>query len=173
MILAIDPGNVESAYVYIDFDTYRPVEFGKVPNEELLTELKAGFYGTVSTVVIEMIQSYGMPVGATVFDTCIWIGRFEEAVEENWEAKVRFIKRGDVKKNICHATAAKDSYVIQALIDRFAPDTPNRGKGYKKDPGFFYGFRADIWQAYALGVTYIDKYNERMEQVRLHRQHLK
>jgi hypothetical protein len=26
-----------------------------------------------------------------------------------------------------------------------------------KDQGWFYGFKADIWSAYAIGITYIDK----------------
>ncbi len=36
---------------------------------------------------------------------------------------------------------AKDSNIIQALIDLFAKDTPNKGKGTKKEPGYFYGFK--------------------------------
>ena len=38
MIFAIDPGNVESAFVLMDED-YLPVHFGKLPNEEVRNEL--------------------------------------------------------------------------------------------------------------------------------------
>jgi hypothetical protein len=67
-----------------------------------------------------------------------------------------FIYRKDVKMNLCGQTRAKDSNIIQALVDRFAYNVPNRGKGYKKSPAFFYGFKSDIWQAFAVGVTYLD-----------------
>ena len=39
-ILAIDPGNIESAYCIIDSDTYTPIKFGKVENEMLLYEFE-------------------------------------------------------------------------------------------------------------------------------------
>ena len=56
----------------------------------------------------------------------------------------------------CHGSRAKDTNIRQALVDRFAPGQPNHGKGTKAEPGWFYGFRADVWQAYALAVYVAD-----------------
>jgi hypothetical protein len=158
VILAIDPGNKESAYVVMD-EQLKPLEFGKVENHELLRlieRIEEKPY-TVSYCAIEMVACYGMPVGKEVFDTCVWIGRlYQEAY--NRIPRLGFIYRADVKENLCYSMKAKDGNIIQALIDRFAYGVPNKGKGTKKDPGYFYGFKADIWQAYAVGVTYADLY---------------
>lgn len=155
MLIAIDPGCMESAYVIIDKD-YKPVEFGKFCNENVRVEIRRQFnkyYPNVS-VAIEMIASYGMAVGAEVFETCFWIGRYTELVGSHHVTK---IYRKDVKLNLCESTKAKDSNVMQALIDRFALHDFKSGKGTKKNPDWFYGFYKDIWQAYAVGVTYLDK----------------
>lgn len=53
---------------------------------------------------------------------------------------------------------ATDATIRQALIDLFAKDTPNKGKGTKKDPGYFYGFKSDIWSAFSVAYTYYDYY---------------
>ena len=106
-------------------------------------------------IAIEMIASYGMPVGKEVFDTCVWIGRLLERFKN---VRSTLIYRKDEKLTICNSPRANDATIRQALVDRFAPGTPNKGKGSKKWPGWFYGFRADIWQAYAVGVTYHDMY---------------
>ena len=151
--LAIDPGNTESAYVVIEDDTRRPVTFGKIPNDYLLGKMDMDpNVHFADRVVIEMVASYRMPVGADVFETCVWIGRFVERAPVEPELQVR----GPVKLHHCRSSKAKDSNIIQALVDRFAPGQPNRGKGTKAAPGFFYGFRADIWQAYALAVYAVD-----------------
>ena len=96
-------------------------------------------------LVIEMIASYGMPVGKEVFDTCVFIQKAKEV-----QKAYQYIYRKDEKMNICNSMKAKDSNIRQALIDRFGP------VGTKKNPGWFYGFKADVWSDYAIGIKYID-----------------
>jgi hypothetical protein len=152
MILSIDPGNIQSAYCLIDKTTYKPIEFGIKKNIDLVNYICFKQYD-FAHLVIEMIASYGMPVGKEVFDTCVWIGRFIECGdidEDNWD----YIYRKDEKINLCGSMKAKDSNIRQALIDRFGE------VGTKCNKGWFYGFKADIWSAYAVGVTYLDKWKE-------------
>jgi hypothetical protein len=154
LILAIDPGNVQSAYVLIGEDL-KPDSFGKEDNETVLEIVNKYDY---THFAIEMVASYGMPVGREVFETCVWIGRFmQAAAEKNIKAQWIYRKK-DVCMNLCYTTLAGDANVRQALVDRFAPRQKNYGKGTKDKPGWFYGFAADVWSAYAVGVTYYDKY---------------
>ena len=74
-----------------------------------------------------MVASYGMAVGQTVFETCVWIGRFIQQVDYIGK-KYNYIYRKDEKMNICHSMKAKDSNIRQALIDRFGE------VGTKKNP---------------------------------------
>ncbi len=54
-ILAIDPGNLESAYCLMDSETYKPLEFGKIDNKQL----RYGLYNAeYDVLIIEMIASY-------------------------------------------------------------------------------------------------------------------
>ena len=154
-ILAIDPGPIESAYVVIDADDCRPIDFGKIENEALRAHILCGNVAADRSAV-EMVASYGMAVGAEVFDTCVWIGRYLEVLELTEPQRV---KRLPVKLHHCHDSKAKDSNITQALVDRFAPGQSNHGKGTKAAPGWFYGFHKDIWQAYALAVYAADKLN--------------
>lgn len=59
-----------------------------------------------------------MAVGETVFETCVWVGRFIEAVS-NYDIEYTKIYRKDEKMNLCQSMRAKDSNIRQALIDRF------------------------------------------------------
>ena len=104
-----------------------------------------------------MVASYGMAVGKDVFETCVWIGRFAEACGRDSDGEAsQLVYRQPVKLHHCHSAKAKDSNIRQALVDRFAPGQPNYGKGTKAQPGWFHGFNADIWQAYALAVYAAD-----------------
>ncbi len=154
-VFAIDPGNVESAYALIDDDTRRPLKIGKVDNITLRYDLPI-ILQDADHVALEMVASYGMPVGADVFETCVWIGRFFEVSCRSRGALPDLVFRNAVKVHHCHSGKAKDSNVIQALVDRFAPGVRNKGKGTKAEPGWFFGFHDDIWQAYALAVYVAD-----------------
>lgn len=159
-VFAIDPGNIESAYVILGSD-WSIKAHKKAPNEIILEDLKNALQRQstpITDVAIEMVASYGMAVGATVFDTCVWIGRFWQ-ICENIEHK-ELIYRKEEKLNLCGSMKAKDANIRQALIDRFARNTSNSGKGTKKNPGYFYGFKADEWAAMAVAVTYADKFWE-------------
>ncbi|NLH02513.1 MAG: hypothetical protein GX488_11695, partial [Clostridiales bacterium] len=79
-ILAIDPGNVYSAYCIIDAETLKPLEFAKVPNDELYKLIRERRFDENDRAVIEMVESYGMAVGKEVFETVFWIGRYYEAL---------------------------------------------------------------------------------------------
>jgi len=151
MILSIDPGNVVSAYCFISGRDYKPLAFDIVENDKLLEIIKEK-QEFIDSAAIEMVASYGMAVGRTVFDTCVWIGRFtQQLISLERNISVEFIYRKDEKMNLCHSMKAKDSNIRQALIDRFGI------VGTKNNQGWFYGFKKDIWSAYAVGVTYLDK----------------
>lgn len=151
MIFAMDPGPMESAYILTDNDL-KPIAFGKTQNKILLDRLQVNLNG-ICHYAIEKVENFGMPAGADLFDTCIWIGRFIQRIYDiNPSLKVTLIKRHEVKIHICNNTRAKDANIRQELINRYG------NKGTKKSPGYFYNFKTDIWQAYAIAVTYHDKY---------------
>jgi hypothetical protein len=151
-ILAIDPGPEESAWLIYDSFGLRPIaQSGIEENDRLLSRLQeegAGRNYSQNPLVIEMIASYGMPVGKEVFETCVWIGRFIEA----WPCFCQRFYRNDIKMHLCGSVRAKDANVRQALIDRFGPGK-DKAIGTKKAPGPLYGLKKDLWSALAVAVT--------------------
>ena len=140
-VLAIDPGNEQSAWVEWDGQTIR--NHGKGPNADVLEVIPAC---NPDVLAVEEICSFGMPVGREVFHTCIWTGRFLQ-VAESFNIPYELIPRREVKLYLCNSLRAKDSNVRQALIDKVGP------QGTKKHPGPTYGIKADTWQALGLAVT--------------------
>lgn len=142
-ILALDPGPTESAWV--DFDGTNPVAWAKEANEKVLAKLAGGS----GTLVIEQIASFGMAVGAEVFETCFWSGRFVEAwAPMPWDR----VKRHEVKMCLCGHPRAKDQNIRQALIDRWGGKDAAIGR--KKKPGPLYRMSGDCWAALAVAVTW-------------------
>ena len=142
IIIAVDPGPEQSAMVWWDGKEVLRHEILK--NEDLLQTL---LYLGDGTLVIEMVASYGMAVGKTVFETVFWIGRFYQASPIPTE----LVYRKEIKEYFCHSMRAKDSNIRASLIDRFGEP------GTKKDPGLAYGIKKDEWQAWALAVFQMDK----------------
>lgn len=148
-ILAIDPGNEDSAILTL-LDGM-PWDFCKSKNDIILESLRSWCRlgkKSYDVLAIEMIASYGMPVGKEVFDTCVWIGRFIEA----WGGPYTLVYRRDVKMYLCGNNTAKDGNIRQALIDRYGGQDAAIGK--KKSPGPLYGISKDVWSALAVAVTW-------------------
>lgn len=161
-VLAIDPGNIHSAYCVVNAETLRPLDFAKVPNEALREYIRDFRFEEVDRAVIEMFQNFGMAVGKDVFETAVWIGRFAERLDRKLLTPTAFVYRKEEKLHICHDSRAKDTNVRHALIDRFCTHDFKSGKGTKANPDFFYGFKADCWSAYAVALTYIETKMEKI-----------
>lgn len=154
-IIGIDPGNKESGYAVIEMPDFKLVEFRKLPNENLLRMLKGLGCWVADKIAIEMVGCYGMPVGKDIFETCVWIGRFEQVLRDGGY-DINYIYRKDEKMCLCESMKAKDSNIRQSLINRYAKHDFKNGKGVKKNPDVFYGVSKDVWQAIAVAVTYWD-----------------
>lgn len=157
-VLAVDPGPTESAFVLyedggLERGGWKGNAFGKVGNDDLLYMVSTrGKYGhrEESHLVVEMVASYGMPVGAEVFETCVAIGRIVQA----WERSYTLLKRQEVKLHLCNSPRANDATIRQALIDRYGGKT--KAIGTKKAPGPLYGVSGDVWSALAVAVTFAE-----------------
>lgn len=144
MILAIDPGPEESAYLRMTRDGYpSAICFGKQSNDVVTGILKGAWLDKHDTVVIEEIQNQGMPAGRTTMQTAMWVGRFTQ-VAHDIGLPVALVGRRDIKLHWCGNMRAKDANVRQALLDHYGP------QGTKKNPGVTYGIKKDIWSALAI-----------------------
>lgn len=158
MLLAIDPGPQESGFVEYDPRANTILEHGTIANDQLLARCyrRRGAAGE-HHLAIELIAAYGMSVGKTVFDTCIWIGRFVEA----WGAiDYTLVTRHEVKMHLCHTKNSSNSNVREALIDRWGGEAlaiGGKGSGKKKTArGPLFGVATHAWSALAIAVTWTD-----------------
>lgn len=144
MIVGIDPGPSESAYCQIEgYDIKRA---GKVDNEFLIDLL----YGlNPSHVAIESIQSYGMPVGREVFDTCYQIGRIIQKCVDGG-IPYSLYPRPEYVRAICGVSKVSDSILRQSLLLRFGGDKKGEALHLLKGA-------SDKRSAFAVAVYHLDK----------------
>lgn len=153
MILAIDPGTEQSAWLVLadghiqrDLGPSLP-SMGIGPNETVMSRIRKGWH---CDLVIESIESYGMPVGREVFQTAYWIGRFDS------HCTATLMPRRTVKLHLCGSPKATDANIRAALIDRFGPGKA-KAVGLKATPGPLHGVKTHLWSALALAVTHHDR----------------
>ena len=147
-VLAIDPGPVESAWCLCRDAPNGPLLTGLLTNNLLIDKLRSNAWDA-DALAVEMIASYGMPVGEEVFGTVLWIGRFIEA----WGREHTLVKRLECKLHLCHDSRAKDANIRQALIDKLG------APGTKKAPGRTYGVSGHGWSALAVAITVSETYD--------------
>lgn len=165
-IMAIDAGTTETGYVVIDEDMNildKGIERNCFIFDRILNTQP-------DRVVIEMIESYGMPVGVNTFKTVLFIGALIDycsrikikdknpyLVLGARISKPVLIGRKAVKMTLCNSMKAKDSNIRQAIIDLYPAigggKTPQIGTA--KEQGKLYGIKSHMWSALALGIAYI------------------
>lgn len=139
-ILALDPGTTQSGWVL--FDGGKVAGAGVADNADALRMVQSS---GADMLAIEMIANYGMAVGREVFETCVWVGRFQQAWRD--PAGVKLLYRQAVKMHLCNSPRAKDANIRQALIDLLGP------QGTKRAPGPTYGVSSHAWAALGVAVT--------------------
>ncbi len=145
-ICAIDPGPSESAYVC--WDTDRHDFWTPSPYEKMGIVSTEGMVGRLhmipmpDLIAIEMVQSYGMTVGRSTFETTLNVGRFIQTVyNRNPAARIRLFGRPTIKGQIGGKT---DAEIHTSLRMRYG----DARKGEKLE-----GVKKDIWSALALAVA--------------------
>jgi hypothetical protein len=153
VILAIDPGTTESGWCQFDGKVQGS---GVWPNSVLLAAVEGRpRVGTIclafDSLAIEMFTSYGGRVGREVFETLVWIGRFQQAWYDPEAAKL--IYRKDVVAHLLpppkrqYKFRSTDANIRQAIIDKLGPI------GTKAQPGPLYGVKSHAWAAVGVALT--------------------
>lgn len=174
-IFAIDPGKDESGWVVyehgdpgvvMDCDVTRNWELrasmrnGNTPHpwdQALKPDPDPCIRGSLPNVgVIEEIRSYRMRVGADIFTTCEWIGRFDEAWQSVTGESICRLGRKDLCTHICGTARANDADVRGALIHERFGGSRQQAVGTKTAPGPLHGVKKDAMQALALAITWAE-----------------
>lgn len=142
IFIGIDPGQNKSGFVVCN--EFKPIDCGIEDNEdvrELLINANI-VRGMPAKLIIEkpICRKWS---GSSVSETAIWAGIFQSAWPD-WR-NVELLTRQKVRMRTV-GKKATDAKIKRYLIDRFPQFVDN----------CFKNFRADIWQAYALVVVYLD-----------------
>ena len=176
-ILAIDPGEKKSGWVFYASENHAVVASGNSSNYEIVSDLRnyeylpahlcyvatgekpvCRFGHGCHQLVIEFPQVRGQMMKQQTIETIFWIGRFVEAWGGEWEK----MDRKDVKLYLTGRVTSKDPHVRAAIIAQF-PGTGGGSTpqiGIKKAQGPLYGVKDHAWQALGVALTWAMKKEE-------------
>lgn len=159
IVIGVDPGDKKSAFVMLQKrqDKEWVIKIKQIVPNIILKNLVQSALQSSSVnekyIVIEKIVNYNQKVGASIFDTVEWVGRFKECWgNEPKCTHVESMPRKTAVGHLCEFGHDGDKHVREALIKRFG------NPGTKAKPGTLYGFSSHTWAALAIAVTYIDKF---------------
>jgi hypothetical protein len=142
-----------------------PLKFKKTYNERVRKIIKKAAYDYL--VIEECIARKW--AGREISDTAFEAGRFAECAS-NRSLGFFLISRSKVRGHLV-GRKGKDSTIIEELIRQHEPELYFQWQAGKisrpkmiieTKKGFFKGFKGDVWQAYALAVTFINTWRGRL-----------
>lgn len=148
IVIGLDPGTEQSAICV--FDGVKITEAWTESNENVRVWLKC-HSSADRTLVIEKLESMGMPIGIETMDTIFWSGRFAEAWDGPWDR----LARRPIKLHLCGNARANDANIRQAIYDRFGPGR-EKACGRKSSPGPLFGVKGHEMAALAVALTWHD-----------------
>ena len=152
--LNIDPANKQTAYTLIESSKDKIIDKGIIPNSDFIEYINTVEFDVLN---IEIVANMGLS-GVSLYDTAEMIGILCYISSSRGKPVNRY-KRHKVKKHFgvigkrkINGTWVKppnsDSQIRTKLIAKYGE------VGTKKNQGYFYGFKSDIWQAMAIYDSY-------------------
>jgi len=162
-ILCVDPGCFDTAYVV--WDGEKLLDKNKISNEELrdkIPNILLGRNEKVSEVIIEMVSSYAMQVGQTIFDSCVFVGILKQQCE-TLGVPVHLIFRKSIKLHHNHSLrGVNDGAVNGVLKQKYGEDNtikkPNLiywNEEVEKNGGAKW-MNGDMWAAFSIATYWTE-----------------
>ncbi len=127
-ILAIDPGPEVSGWVWYDTESKFPTRFGIGDRDCIICFINIHSNMDYSLVIEKVGTQQGNTVGATIFDTCRNIGRFEQAFDNDKQVNYELTRHdviiqlyGFMRKRQADGSwfKVRDKHINALLVERY------------------------------------------------------
>lgn len=151
MLIAIDPGPAQSAYVRMSIASgeWEVFDFGTLENSLFMEWLDSMLF-SAGAVAVEEPYNFGAS-GTPVFRTQLMVGRIVQETMQHRRLAVTLIHP---RQKLSAVGVMKKSQLNGALRELYG-DGSKTGKGTKSNPSQLYGIKDHEWSALAVGHTWI------------------